>query len=102
MARSKHKAERGQFSPLILPTRRIVGGLLEKAGEYDVSLAEDGAQALESIEQSIPDAIVTDLLMPNVDVITEMVDMISATRAYEANVSAVQAAKDMFNQALKI
>ena len=42
------------------------------------------------------------VLMPNVDVITEMVDMISASRAYEANVSAVQAAKDMFNQALKI
>lgn len=42
------------------------------------------------------------VLMPNVDVITEMVDMIAATRAYEANVSAVQAAKDMFTQALKI
>jgi flagellar basal-body rod protein FlgC len=42
------------------------------------------------------------VLMPNVDVITEMVDMIKASRAYEANVSAVQAAKDMFNQALKI
>jgi flagellar basal-body rod protein FlgC len=42
------------------------------------------------------------VLMPNVDVITEMVDMISASRAYEANISAVQAAKDMFNQALKI
>lgn len=42
------------------------------------------------------------VLLPNVDVITEMVDMIAATRAYEANVSAVQAAKDMFTQALKI
>ena len=42
------------------------------------------------------------VLMPNVDVITEMVDMIAASRAYEANISAVQAAKDMFNQALKI
>ncbi len=42
------------------------------------------------------------VLLPNVDVITEMVDMIAASRAYEANLSAVQAAKDMFNQALKI
>ncbi len=42
------------------------------------------------------------VLMPNVDVITEMVDMISASRAYEANISAVQAAKDMFTQAMKI
>ena len=42
------------------------------------------------------------VLMPNVNPITEMVDMITASRAYEANVSAVQTAKDMFNDALKI
>ena len=29
--------------------------------------------------------------MPNIDVVTEMVDMISATRAYEANVTALNA-----------
>ena len=42
------------------------------------------------------------VLMPNVNAIEEMVDMITASRAYEANVSAVQAAKEMFLQALKI
>ena len=42
------------------------------------------------------------MLLPNVNPITEMVDMITASRAYEANVSAVQTAKDMFNDALKI
>jgi flagellar basal-body rod protein FlgC len=42
------------------------------------------------------------VLLPNVNVITEMVDMITASRAYEANVSAVQAAKEMFNRALDI
>ncbi len=42
------------------------------------------------------------VLMPNVDMVTEMVDMIAASRAYEANLSAVQAAKDMFTNALKI
>jgi flagellar basal-body rod protein FlgC len=40
--------------------------------------------------------------MPNVNVIDEMVDMITATRAYEANVTALQAAKDMFIKALEI
>ncbi len=39
---------------------------------------------------------------PNVNVVQEMVDLIDATRAYEANVSAVQAAKSMFNSALQI
>lgn len=40
--------------------------------------------------------------MPNVDVVKEMVDMIAASRAYEANVTAVNAAKTMFLRALDI
>ncbi|MDW7674461.1 MAG: flagellar basal body rod protein FlgC [Bacillota bacterium] len=40
--------------------------------------------------------------MPNVDVVSEMVDMISATRAYEANVTAVNSAKSMAMKALEI
>ncbi len=40
--------------------------------------------------------------MPNVDVVKEMVDMITATRAYEANVTAMNAAKAMFARALEI
>ena len=40
--------------------------------------------------------------MPNIDVVTEMVDMISATRAYEANVTALNAAKSMALKALEI
>lgn len=39
---------------------------------------------------------------PNVDIATEMVDMISATRAYEANVVALQAAKTIASKALEI
>jgi len=40
--------------------------------------------------------------MPNVDIVKEMIDMISATRAYEANVTALNAAKAMANKALEI
>lgn len=40
--------------------------------------------------------------MPNVDVAKEMVDMISASRAYEANVTAINATKAMFVKALEI
>ncbi|HOV14564.1 MAG TPA: flagellar basal body rod protein FlgC [Spirochaetota bacterium] len=39
---------------------------------------------------------------PNVNIVSEMVDMISATRAYEANISAIQNSKAMFNKALEI
>ena len=40
--------------------------------------------------------------MPNVNVVTEMVDMISASRSYEANVTAINAAKSMAMKALEI
>ena len=43
-----------------------------------------------------------DVTYPNVDIATEMVDMMSATRAYEANVVALQAAKTMAAKALEI
>ena len=40
--------------------------------------------------------------MPNVNVLREMVDLISAQRAYEANVAAINATKSMVNAALDI
>ncbi|MCZ8512376.1 flagellar basal body rod protein FlgC [Paenibacillus filicis] len=42
------------------------------------------------------------VMMPNVDVLKEMVDMISATRSYEANVTALNASKSMITKALEI
>lgn len=39
---------------------------------------------------------------PNINSLMEMVDMISATRAYEANVTAIQATKGMAQKALEI
>lgn len=40
--------------------------------------------------------------MPNVNVVSEMVDMISASRAYEANVTTIKTAKSMFSKALEL
>jgi flagellar basal-body rod protein FlgC len=54
-----------------------------------------------------PDAIKTGpragyVELPNVDIVTEMVDMISASRAYEANASIIEGSKTMFQRALDI
>ena len=54
-----------------------------------------------------PDAIKTGpkkgyVEYPNVNVVNEMVDMISATRAYEANVAIMDGSKSMFRKALEI
>lgn len=46
-----------------------------------------------------PDGMVA---MPNVNVVEEMVDMVTATRAYEANVQAINAAKAMTARALEL
>ena len=40
--------------------------------------------------------------MPNIQVMTEMVNMIAATRAFEANTTAMNAAKSMATKALEI
>lgn len=39
---------------------------------------------------------------PNVNIVNEMVDLISASRAYEANTTVIEGAKDMFSAALEI
>ncbi|NLJ77380.1 MAG: flagellar basal body rod protein FlgC [Peptococcaceae bacterium] len=39
---------------------------------------------------------------PNINIVNEMVNMISATRSYEANVTALNAAKDIALKALEI
>jgi len=40
--------------------------------------------------------------LSNVDIVTEMVDMISASRSYEANASIIEGSKSMFQRALDI
>ncbi|MBU0935722.1 MAG: flagellar basal body rod protein FlgC [Spirochaetes bacterium] len=40
--------------------------------------------------------------MPNVNIVTEMVDLIAASRAYEANAAIVNGSKEMFMKALEI
>ena len=42
------------------------------------------------------------VVFPDINVVTEMVDMIAASRAYEANVTAMNASKDMVMKSLEI
>ena len=54
-----------------------------------------------------PDAILSGrwegyVEMPNVDIVTEMTDLISASRSYEANAAIIEGSKQMFQRALDI
>jgi flagellar basal-body rod protein FlgC len=40
--------------------------------------------------------------MPNVEPLNEMVDMMTASRSYQANLQAIQTGRSMFEQSLKI
>jgi CheY-like chemotaxis protein len=44
--------------------RRIVGGLLEQRSDFHVIYAEDGTDALRTMERTRPDIVVTDINMP--------------------------------------
>ncbi len=76
-------------------------------------VAPGGVQATEVTEDPTNGKLVYDpghpdadaegyVQMPNVDAVSEMVDLISAQRAYEANVTAMQAAKQMFARTLEL
>ncbi len=92
---------RTQPGHMSAPTFRPQG--VDDGVSSDVQVAPDSSEFRVVYDPGHPDADADGyVLMPNVNPISEMVDMINASRAYEANVSAVQAAKDMFSDALKI
>ena len=47
--------------------RRLAGRLLENETDLQVQYAQHGAEALEKMGQSIPDVVLTDMVMPNMD-----------------------------------
>ncbi|SHJ43059.1 flagellar basal body rod protein FlgC [Tepidibacter formicigenes] len=67
------------------------------------SIKEDNSAFKRVYDPGHPDADKDGyVLMPNVNIVTEMVNMISATRSYEANVTALNASKSMMMKALEI
>jgi flagellar basal-body rod protein FlgC len=73
----------------------------------------EGVQVAGIVEHEAPPRLVYDpghpdanaqgyVAMPAVDSVTEMVDLIAASRAYEANVTAMQSAKQMFTRSLDL
>ncbi len=76
-----------------------------KAGEgvRAVGIVEDDAPMPLRYDPTHPDANADGYVeMPNLNIVTEMVDMITASRAYEANATAINAAKSMAARAMEI
>jgi len=84
--------------------RALDGATAQQVRQVEVSqIVEDQNPPRMQYDPGHPDADPQGYVaMPNVNVVEEMADMIGATRAYEANVTAVQAAKSMAMKTLEI
>lgn len=66
-------------------------------------ITEDPAPFKQEYNPTHPDADENGfVLKPNVDLLKEMVDMISASRSYEANITVLNASKNLITKALEI
>ena len=85
-------------------SRAMGGGPATSGGGVRVAgVVEDSTPLKRVYDPGHPDADAQGYVsMPNVDTVTEMVDLISASRAYEANVTAMNAAKQMFARTLEL
>ncbi|MCM0650453.1 flagellar basal body rod protein FlgC [Clostridium swellfunianum] len=83
---------------------RQTGKLKENMlGVKAVGIEEDQSELRRVYDPSHPDADAEGYVtMPNVNILNEMADMIASTRAYEANVNAMNSEKSMFLKALEI
>ena len=84
-----------------------------RAGARGGGAADGGVRVAGIVEDQTPNRLVYDpshpdanaqgyVSMPNVNPVTEMVDLISASRSYEANVTAMQTSKQMFTKTLDL
>ena len=78
-------------------------GDIGEAGVQVSQLTEDSSDFKRTYDPSHPDADAAGYVnLPNVDMSKEMVDMMSATRSYEANITVLNAVKMMASRALDI
>ncbi|HEY3330541.1 MAG TPA: flagellar basal body rod protein FlgC [Capsulimonadaceae bacterium] len=93
------------FSDTMAQAAGVSGGSnnSELAGVKVTAILPDQSPFREVYDPGNPDADKRGYVrLPNVNVVTEMVDMMTASRAYEADVTAVNAAKGMATKALEI
>jgi flagellar basal-body rod protein FlgC len=86
-----------------LPAFHPAGGATVATGVHIAQVVEDPAPPLKRYDPGHPDAGPDGYVAyPDINPLTEMVDLMGATRAYGLNGSAVQAEKGMIASALEI
>jgi flagellar basal-body rod protein FlgC len=104
-AQSTHSPEGGPYRRKDVVFSEILDSMTgEGSGEVEVSgIIEDQRPFQLVYDPQHPDANAEGYVqLPNVNLLEEMVNMMSASRSYEANVTAINSAKSMARKALEI
>jgi flagellar basal-body rod protein FlgC len=81
----------------------VVGSSSETSGVEVAGVVPDNTPLRRVYDPGHPDADANGyVLMPNVNPVTEMVDLIDASRAYQANVTAMQTTKSAFSKTIEL
>jgi flagellar basal-body rod protein FlgC len=103
MATAAGAAFSGPLAAAALPTLQLPGSGAVAPGVHIAQVVEDPAAPLKRYDPGHPDAGPDGYVAyPDINPLTEMVDLMGATRAYGLNSSAVQAEKGMIVSALEI
>jgi flagellar basal-body rod protein FlgC len=83
---------------------KAIGASVDSPRGVEVAeVTTDKAEQRRVYDPGHPDADAQGYVrLPNVNAVSEMTDLISASRAYEANVTAMNTAKQMFSKTLEI
>jgi flagellar basal-body rod protein FlgC len=95
------------------PYTRKMTVMQEAPFRQQLSAVSGGVEVSQIVEDESPYKLVYDpshpdsddrgyVQMPNVDLLKEMVDLMGATRSYEANIAAMNATKAMLVKAMEI
>ncbi len=103
MTTATENAAGAPLSSASLPTLTLPSGATVAPGVHIAQVVEDPSPPLKRYDPGHPDAGPDGYVSyPDINPLTEMVDLMGATRAYGLNSSAVQAEKGMISAALEI
>lgn len=105
-AKSTRTPEGGPYRrkvPVFAENLRTAEGNVALSGVRVLAIADDQSPFRSVYDPSHPDANADGyVLYPNVNIVNEMVNLMEAGRAYEANVTAFNLSKEVFKAALSI
>ena len=113
-ANTTHTPQGGAFKRQLVVYSEKNGSTETIGGDGgDEASSGGGVKAIGIVQDNSPDRLVFDpsnpdadargyVHYPNISVVKEMVDMMAASRAYQANVTAMQEARNMNNSALNL